>query len=172
MGLKISDKAKDVISAVAPVLGAALGGPLGGLAGNVLATVVGGGKKEDVDAALVAQSPDTLLKLKEAEQQFKVRLRELDISEQEVHAKDRQSARDMAKVNMTPQILLSTCFIAGYFGILALFFVGDIEISDKLREPFLILIGVITANVPAIMNFWFGSSVGSKEKTELLGAPR
>jgi cytochrome c-type biogenesis protein CcsB len=34
MALKIGDKAKRVIGAVAPTLGAALGGPLGGLAGN------------------------------------------------------------------------------------------------------------------------------------------
>lgn len=166
MGLKLSDRAKAVIAAVAPTLGAALGGPLGGLAGQVLGGIVTG--DTSVEKAILEQKPETLLALKKAEQDFVVRLKELGIEEDKLVFNDRANARELAKVDMGPHKLLSLVFIGGYFLILAAFFVGKIEIDQSMREPFLILIGVITANVPSIMQFWFGTSSGSKEKTDLL----
>ena len=168
MGIKLSDKAKDVIKVVAPTLGTALGGPLGGLAGQILGSLVTGGKPSDLEEAIVAQKPETLLDLKQAEYDFREKLREMDIREEEIYATDRSSARELAKVNMKPQMWLSALFIGGYFAIISMFFVGDIEIAPELKEPFLILIGVITANVPSIMQFWFGTSSGSQRKTDLL----
>ena len=168
MGIKLSDKAKDVIKVVAPTLGTALGGPLGGLAGQILGNLVTGGKPTDLEEAIVAQKPETLLALKQAEYDFKEKLREMDIREEEIYASDRSSARELAKVNMKPQMWLSALFIGGYFAIIGMFFVGDIQITPELKEPFLILIGVITANVPSIMQFWFGTSSGSQRKTDLL----
>lgn len=165
--MKASDfgkKAKDIISAVAPMIGTALGGPLGGLAGNMLSSVLGhaGKSLEDV---ILEQNPETMLLLKKADNEFKTQMRELDIREEDIHAKDRQSARDLAKVNMKPQMILSTVFILGYFVVLSLFFVDGIAVPESLKEPFLVLVGVLTASVPSIMQFWFGSSTGSKEKT-------
>lgn len=168
MGIRLNEKAKDVIKVVAPSLGAALGGPLGGLAGQILGQLVTGGKPSDVEAALIEQKPETLLKLKELEQAYKLKLEELGIEEKRIEMADRVSARELAKVNMRPQMALSILFIGGYFLILAAFFVGKINISAELKEPFLILIGVITANVPSIMQFWFGTSSGSQRKTDLL----
>jgi len=164
MGFKLSDKVKGVIAAIAPTLGTALGGPLGGLAGNILASQLGG-DEASAEKAILTQDPETLLKIKQAESDFKVKLRELDISEEDIHAKDRQSARDLAKVDMGPQKLLSLVFIGGYFIIVALLLVSDITINPGMKETFILLIGVVTGNVPAIMQFWFGSSTGSKEKT-------
>jgi hypothetical protein len=168
MGFRLSSKAKDVIKVVAPTLGAALGGPLGGLAGQVIGGIVGGGKPGDLEEALISQKPETLLALKQAENDFKLKLREMDIDEEQVYAADRASARELAKVDMGPHKLLSLTFIGGYFMILAAFFVGKFEIDPSLKEPFLILIGVITANVPSIMQFWFGTSSGSQRKTDIL----
>lgn len=165
MALKLSEKTKQIISVVAPTLGAALGGPLGGMAGQVIAGLAGG---KDVEAVILEQKPETLLALKKAEQDFKVRLRELEIEEDKLVFGDRSNARDLAKVDMGPHKLLSLVFIGGYFIILAAFFVGKIEIDPTMREPFLILLGVITANVPSIMQFWFGTSSGSQKKTDML----
>lgn len=168
MGLKLSQKTKDVIGVVAPTLGAALGGPLGGLAGQILGGLVTGGKPSDLEEVILAQKPETLLALKQAENEFKLKLREMDIDEEKIFADDRASARELAKVDMGPHKLLSLVFIGGYFAIMAAFFVGKLEIDPSLKEPFLILIGVITANVPSIMQFWFGTSSGSQRKTDLL----
>jgi hypothetical protein len=168
MGFKIGEKAKQVISVVAPSLGAALGGPLGGLAGQILGGLVSGGKVADIEEAILTQKPETLLALKQMERDYLLKLEELGIDEKKIEASDRASARDLAKVNMRPQMGLSLLFIGGYFLILAAFFVGKIEITAELKEPFLILLGVITANVPSIMQFWFGTSSGSQRKTDLL----
>ena len=168
MALRLSEKAKKVVSVVAPSLGAALGGPLGGLAGQILGGLVSGGKVADLEEAILTQKPETLLALKKLEQDYILKLEELGVEQHKVEAADRSSARDLAKVNMRPQMMLSLLFIGGYFIILSAFFVGKIEISPELKEPFLILLGVITANVPSIMQFWFGTSSGSQRKTDLL----
>jgi len=167
MALKLNEKVRDAVKVIAPTLGAALGGPLGGLAGQILGGLLGGDSKA-VEQAILEQKPETLLALKKAENDFKVRLKELDIEEDKLVFNDRANARDLAKVDMGPHKLLSLVFIGGYFIILAAFFVGKVEIDSSLREPFLILLGVITANVPSIMQFWFGTSSGSQRKTDLL----
>jgi hypothetical protein len=172
MGLKLSDKVKKTISVVAPTLGAALGGPLGGLAGQILGGLVGGEDPKALEEAILTQKPETLLALKQAENDFKVKLRELEIEEDKLVFNDRGNARDLAKVDMGPHKMLSLIFIGGYFIILAAFFVGKIEVAQEMREPFLILLGVITANVPAIMQFWFGTSSGSQRKTDILANAR
>jgi len=164
--MKLSDKARQVIATVAPGLGAALGGPLGGLAGNMIADALGGA--DQVEQALAAQKPETLLALKQAGQAFAERMRELDIDEERLEAGDRADARALAKVDMRPHIALTALFIAGYFGLLYLLLSGRVQIPPGLRDLCLALIGVITANVPTIMAFWFGSSHGSIQKTEIL----
>ena len=168
MGIRLSEKAKKVVAVVAPSLGAALGGPLGGLAGQILGGLVSGGKVADLEEAILTQKPETLLALKKLEQDYLLKLEELGVEQYKAEASDRSSARDLAKVNMRPQMMLSLLFIGGYFIILSAFFVGRIEISPELKEPFLILLGVITANVPSIMQFWFGTSSGSQRKTDIL----
>jgi hypothetical protein len=168
MAFKISDKAKDVIKVIAPTLGAALGGPLGGLAGQILGGLVAGNDPKALEESLLTQKPETLIALRKAEQDFKVKLKELDIEEDKLVYQDRSNARELAKTDMGPHKVLSLVFIGGYFMILAAFFVGKIEINASVMQPFLILIGVLTANIPSIMQFWFGTSSGSQRKTDLL----
>ncbi len=172
--LRFSEKAKTVISAVAPALGAALGGPLGGLAGQVISAAVGG-NVDQLEKAVVANDPQAVVKLREIETQFKQRCLELGVEQEEIALKfeqaavdDRKSARELAKVNMWPQIGLSTLFIVGYFTFLYLFFGGEIQIPADLKSEANILIGVLSVNIPIIMQFWFGSSSGSQRKSDLL----
>lgn len=172
--LRFSEKAKSVISAVAPALGAALGGPLGGLAGQVIAGAVGG-NVDQLEKAIVANDPNAVVKLREIEAQFKQRCLELGVEQEEIALKfeqtavaDRQSAREMAKVNMWPQISISGLFLTGYFVFLYLFFGGAIEVPPDWKSEANLLLGILSVNVPIIMQFWFGSSSGSQKKTNLL----
>jgi hypothetical protein len=41
---------------------------------------------------------------------------------------------------------------------------GDVEIAANLQSEFNIVLGVMTAAQAQIMQFWFGSSSGSKAK--------
>ncbi len=74
----------------------------------------------------------------------------------------------MAKVNMLPQIMLSILFVVGYFAIMLMMFTNYINPSESMKDPLLVLLGVMTREMPTIMQFWFGSSFGSKKKAEHL----
>jgi hypothetical protein len=91
----------------------------------------------------------------------------LDIDVYQIEVEDRKDARGLAKVNMLPQIILSSIFIAGYFAIVYMLFSGKVVIDESIRDMSNILLGVITANIPSIMSFWFGSSHGSKQKNKV-----
>ena len=67
-------------------------------------------------------------------------------------------------MKMIPQVLLSILFIGGYFVVLYSLIAGDLKIDNTLKDAILLLIGIITREVPTIMQFWFGSSHGSKNK--------
>ena len=81
---------------------------------------------------------------------------------------DRASARDMAKVDMKPQMWLSGLFVGGYFSLLGLMMTGSIEIVGVAKDQMPLLLGVLTAGIPVILQFWFGTSSGSQLKSHLL----
>ena len=73
---------KSIVRTVAPVLGTAIGGPLGGLATRTIAGALLGDEnatEDQIAAAVQSASPDQLLALKKADEEFKVRMKELDI---------------------------------------------------------------------------------------------
>lgn len=169
--MKLSEKARKIIGAVAPGLGAALGGPLGGLAGNMIADALGG--EGNVEKALLAQKPEILLALKAADQAFEARMEELQIDRERLYVGDVASAREMAKINMVPQIVLSALFVLGYFVLLLSWMLGDIAIPESGHDLFVGLIAVLGAAVTQILNFWFGSSHGSAVKNNaMMRAPQ
>lgn len=170
--MSILSKLKKIVGTVSPLLGGALGGPLGGMAGKMLQTALGV-NSEDAALAMLESDPDSLLKIKGIEADLEVRMGELGITEEQIHADDRDSARDLAKAKgMSPQVILSTVFIGGYFSMMYLFFTSNLvaELDDFAKGQLGIMIGVLTASIVQIMNFWFGSSSGSKRKTEVMAA--
>jgi hypothetical protein len=158
---------KKIVGTVAPGLATALGGPLAGLAVKAIGGALGlseGASEDDVAVAVSGANPEQLLALKQADQAFKVKMRELDVDLERLAGQDRAGARDIAKVNMWPHIVLSTIYTGGYFAMLYLFMTGNVEIATSLKTEFSIVLGVMTAAQTMIMQFWFGSSSGSKEK--------
>ena len=162
---------QDIVKTIAPVIGTAIGGPFGGMATKFLAGALLGdeGATEDqVQDAIMSQNPEILTKLRIAGQDFKIRMKELGISEEQLKNEDRASARELYKVNKWPQIVLSAMFIVGYFIVLTLMMSGEFTIQAAVKDIVILLIGMLTREVPTIMQFWFGSSSGSKDKTAKL----
>ena len=159
---------KNMLGNIAPMLGTAVGGPFGAMAGQLLGNALLGDEnatEAQIQQAMATASPETIAKIKTAELQFKATMKELDIKEQDLYLKDTQDARAMAtKTGLVPQMVLSSLFIFGYFVLVIILFSGQIKIDDSIRDMSNILIGVMTANIPSIMQFWFGSSHGSKTK--------
>lgn len=168
MKLKLSDKAKEIIGAVAPTLGTVLGGPLGGLGGAILAKTLGVDTEKAVEDQILQQSPDNIVKLRMAEMELEKFAQQNRIDLSKIEVEDRKDARLLAQKDMRPHIVLSAVFLGGYFAVLWMLMTGGIEVSADYKAEMSILFGVITANVPTIMAFWFGSSYGSSQKTALL----
>jgi len=163
---------KDLVKSVAPVLGTALGGPFGGMASKWLAGELLGDENASegaLEQAISAASPDTFLQLKTMEQSFKVRMKEIGLNEKQLEVDNTKDARKLFSVDKRPQIVLSAIFIGGYFGLIYALVSGSVMIPDDQQILVTALIGVLTAGVSNIMQFWFGSSSGSKDKTTAMG---
>ena len=156
---------KSTLATVAPGLATALGGPLAGMAVKMATDALGIEPNEAaLEAVISVGDPDTLAKLKSVESDFKVRMRELEIEEIRIAGKDRASARELFKVDKIPQMTLSFVFVSGYFTTLGMMMAGIWVIPVEMRDVIILLLGLMTREIPTIMQFWFGSSSGSKDK--------
>ena len=161
---------------VADTLGAALGGPLIGSAIAAIGAVLLPGETtpsvDEVAAAVCSASPEALLALKKADAEFAVKMKEMEIDVFRLEVEDRKSARELFTVNYWPQIVLSTLFIIGYFIVLVTVMNGKVaaEVGPSWQPVLNTILGVLTASIPTILAFWFGSSFGSREKTAALAA--
>ncbi len=160
---------QSVVKSVAPTLGTALGGPMGGMATKFLSEKFLGksdGGELELAKAIASASPEQMLQIKQLDNDFALQMKQLDIDVFALAVQDRDSARQLFKVNIWPQIILSSIYTIGYFGLLG--FLMHLRNEDFNPQVFGILttvMGVLTAAIPQILQFWFGSSQGSKEKT-------
>lgn len=162
---------KKIVGSLAPTLATALGGPMYGTAVKFLSTQLLGkdnAKENEIEAAILGATPDQLAKLREIDNDFAAKMRELDIDVYRLEIEDRASARKLFEINIWPQIILTTIFTVGYFALMFCLFGGSFQITESIRDMCNILLGVMTAGVIKILDFWFGSSSGSKEKTAKL----
>lgn len=173
---------KSLVSTIAPVLGTALGGPFGGMATKAIAGALLGDDVADtvpqsdlagkISEALQHDS-EALVKLKAADQAFDTRMKELDIDILAIDAKDRDSARAMAQnTGLKPQIILASVYVVAFGGVLFAVFSGAVNLEGPQLNMANILIGILSAGLVQIMNFFFGSSAGSKAKTDAMVAPK
>ena len=91
---------ENLVRTVAPTVATALGGPLAGIATQAISAAVLGkpdGTQDELSAALAMATPDMLLKIKQSEQDFKTRMKELGIKEDELVFKDLADARGLAE---------------------------------------------------------------------------
>ena len=86
-----------------------------------------------------------------------------------IAADDRADARrrQIAMGDHTPT-LLGGAIILGFFAVLALLFLG--YAPDGNKEILLILTGSLGAMTGNVVNFFFGSSKGSKNKDQMITA--
>ena len=163
-----------IVGAVAPTIATAIGGPLGGMAMKVVADVLGlpsDSSEKDVSKAMAAATPDQLLALKQADQDFAVRMRELDIDLEKIAASDRDSARRReAQVRDWMPRVLAFVIVAGFMGTVFMVLLGYVE---GMKDPLMAttvgtLIGFVSAKAEQVVAYYFGSSSSSQQKTQLL----
>lgn len=167
---------KAALQAVAPAIATALGGPLAGLAATVVGRTLLGREQEATTTMQEAQeavaravaTPEGLARLKEAEAKLLELSSQLTIRLEEVSAGDRASARAMAQEDRwTPRMLAAGVFL-GWLGLnSAVFAFGMPTGAGELLSRAL---GGLDALMAAVFAFYFGSSAGSKAKTEAMAA--
>lgn len=163
----------NIVKTVAPWIGTALGGPLGGMAVEAVASALGVSEKtvDAVKTAISGATPEQMLALKKADQDFAVQMQALGFKQvvdlESIAAGDRKDARGMqvAKPSPVPAIL-SSLVTVGYFGILVGIMKGWLRIDDS--QALLLMLGSLTTAWGAVMAFWFGTTRDSARKTEII----
>ena len=157
------DALLSILKTAAPALATAVAGPLGGAAVGMIADKLGLSDKtvEAVTAALTS-NPENIQKLKEMELEF-----------YKIDAADRDSARnreiEMAKAdvhfitkNITSILAIGT--VSGALVMTSLIFFVDFP--DSQENIIIFVLGSLFGIATQVMSYYFGSSQGSKEKTE------
>lgn len=168
------DAILNLVRTVAPTIASAVGGPLAGMATRAISEALLGkpdGSEQELADAAAKASPDQLLALKQAENDFAVKMRELDIDLERIANQDRDSARhrEIQTKDWMPRIL-AFVIVAGFMLTVFLVLLGHVE---GMRDPLMAttvgtLIGFVSAKCEQVVAYYFGSSAGSKAKDEAM----
>ena len=157
---KLFSKSKDILEVVAPTIATAMAGPLAGSAVSVLSNVLLGhdkGTEAEIFTALSTATPETLLKLKEADNAFAIKWKELDVQ-------DRANARDREKVlkDTTPRNI-AYILVIGFIGTLVMLFF--VPIPDQNKALVFTMLGALGTLAIGACQYYHGSSSGSADKS-------
>lgn len=155
---KLLDTVKDVAPTVAGGAATiATGGNIavGALVRSIVGKVVGEDTPDLEEASqVILGDPNKLM-------EFRSRMRDAEIKELEIRTKDVQNARGLLDVSKGP-IVISTIVILT-FSVL-LYLVMFVAIPPASQAVAYLLMGSLGAGFTQVLNFWLGTSVGSKEK--------
>lgn len=165
------DKIISIVRTVAPTIASAIGGPLAGMAVRTISDALLGkpdGTEEELAQAALAATPEQLLALKKAEQDFIVQMRELDIDLERIGNQDRDSARnrEIKLKDATPKVLAAIITV-GYFGVLFWMLNYGLPVNGG-SEAMLVMLGTLGTAWGGIVAYYFGSSAGSRDKNETI----
>jgi hypothetical protein len=163
---------KKIVATVAPTLATALGGPLAGVAVKTIATQILGksdATEQEVEAAILGADPQTLIRLKELDHEFKTTMVNAGIKLEEIAAADRNSARQReisTGDSWTPRILAG--FVVGITIILE----GYVMLNGlpTTVNEFVVgrILGTLDTATGMVLAYYFGSSASSRAKDETL----
>ena len=161
-----------LLGQIAPSIATALGGPLAGVAIKTLSGALFGhedGTEEQIYEAMTTASPDQLAAIKKIDADFKVQMKSLDIDLERISAGDRDSARQMQRdtKDWVPKVL-AVVITLGFFGILIWMLLNGMPKTGT--EALLMMLGALGTAWTGVVNFYYGSSAGSKAKTDALNA--
>lgn len=158
------NKLIELIKDAAPVLATAVAGPAGGAAVSFLAKKFG---VEDTVASVaqaIAGDPEAAMKL-----------RQLDFEYTKLEQADRASAREMQMAALAQADVFSKRFVyylATFWSVFAVTYILVITLVDipekNIRFADTILGFILGTVIATILNFFYGSSRSSQEKTDKL----
>lgn len=162
----------DWLKQIAPTAATLLGGPLAGMAVDAIGKALGmsDATKDQVKDLLTSGTinAEQMAAIKQAEADLVLKVKQLDIDLEKVHAGDRASARDMAVKTgdvWTPRIVAFLVLIV--WGVVQYHVLNKV-VPTEARELVIRMLGTLDAALMAVLYYYFGSSAGSKDKTQAL----
>lgn len=168
---------RGLVKTVAPAIAGVFGTPVAGLAVGALTRAIWPGddpphptaSEEEIAIALSGATPEMLARIKAEDHNFKLEMKKLNIDLEKLHGEDRASARVMAtSTSLRPQMILGTVFVGGFAAVAWGIFSGEVVVAPEVQPIMNVVLGIMAGAVTQILNFFFGSSSGSKEKTAAL----
>ena len=172
---------KKALGVIAPTIASAIGSPLAGVATSALLEVFGiDGDAPDAIDKLATRvqyaTAEDLLLMKQADQNFMVKMKELDIDLDKALISDVQSARvrdttlaqTLGKKNWRPDVmfLLAVLVTCGLVWVVW----KDPAINEYVKGIFTLVLGRFLGYLDNIYNFEFGSTRSSKTKDDTISA--
>lgn len=149
---------------IAPALATAVAGPLGGFAVSAIASKLGVADTVEAVTKAISADPDAALKLAQ-----------IDLETMKVEQANTAEARAMQVAALQQSDVFSKRFpmyLTAFWSLCAAVYIGFITFSiipePNVRFADTILGFILGTVIATMLNFWFGSSIGSKEKGEAL----
>lgn len=161
---------KATLKSIAPTAATLLAGPFAGMAVKAIgdALSIDEPTQEKIAQAFQSQqlNGDQLVAVKMAEQTLALKLEELGVKRDELDIENTKSARDM-QIATRSHIPGALAFLItfGFFSILG-WMLSDPTI--KPSEALLVMLGALGTAWGSVVNYFFGSSQGSRAKTDLI----
>jgi hypothetical protein len=154
--MKIGKLLKSVVGTVAPTLGTALGGPMGGMAAKMIADVLGvPNNSKSIEKAMAEATPEQMLELKKVEQDFEVKMKELEVDVFALETADIQDARGKFSKDWTARII-GVLVVGGFMGYI---FLVTLQPPEQNSEALInLVLGYLGGLASAIISFYFGAS--------------
>jgi hypothetical protein len=153
----------NILKGIAPTLATAVAGPLGGAAVTALASKLGVSDSVDAVAKAIAGDPAAAQKIAELELEYA-----------KLDAQDRDSARkaytaiatseNATKLDKLVVPILALGVVGLAFSLIAVLMF--IDTPNDQQQLVIFALGFITSAAGQVLSFYFGSSQGSKDKTE------
>jgi len=157
----------DWLKTIAPTIATALGGPLAGMAVSAISKAIGCDPNEVQDIISSGKlTAEQVASIQLAELELKKQAQSMGLDFAKLTVEDRKSARDMQIATKSMLVPSLAILIVGAFIGVVIATLGGFAVIDSVLAG--TLIGYLSAKAEQVVNFYFGSSAGSKEKTDLL----
>ena len=152
----MKDMLKNLVGAVAPTIGTALGGPMGGMAANMIADVLGvPNTPKAIEKAIQEATPEQMLELKKAEQDFEIQMKELEVDVFKLEVAETQDARGKFSKDWTARIM-GVSVVGGFMGYI---FLVTLQPPEQNSEALInLVLGYLGGLASAVISFYFGAS--------------
>ena len=149
-------KLKSILGTLAPTLGAAIGGPIGGQAGQILSSILGvPNNTKAIENAMNNLTAEQMTELKMAENDFKVKMKELEVDVFELEVNDKQDARGKFNKDWTARIM-GISVVGGFMGYI---FLVTLQPPEQNSEALInLVLGYLGGLASAVISFYFGAS--------------